>query len=222
MKKPLFHQGFMKVVKVGITASAFALVTSAISSQPTYAAGTTFYCGMSEGLPVTFARTQDGKKYQMIRWIPSRNFPPPWTAQRRCVEVSRRFQKNFDNGTLRFITTGSYNGFPVICAARNRFDDCTVSTILFTLRQGTDPTEILQTLLDRRGLAAGRAATVRGPFSAADNPSITGDASNATQTDDVDTPRNLIIDFDKYINNASVESKPPQPEVPSPGNTSAP
>lgn len=224
MRKRLFNQALTKTVKFAVTASVITLSTSAINYQPSYAAGTTFYCGTSQGLPVTFARTQDGKKVPMIRWIPSNNFPAPWTAERRCTEVARRFQKNFDNGTLRFITTGLHNGFPVICAARNRFDSCTPSTILFTLRPGTDPTEILQMLLDRRGLAAGRAATVRGPARVSNPNTVTDGTNNTNQTDDIDIPRGITIDFDKYLNNVPVEeSNQAVPTgVPSSGSTSTP
>jgi len=80
-----------------------ALGTTATINQPTYAEGATFYCGNSKGLPVTFARTQDGRKIPVIRWAANNYFPPPWTAQRRCVEVSRRFQRSHDNGTLKNI-----------------------------------------------------------------------------------------------------------------------
>ncbi|MBD2355632.1 hypothetical protein H6G41_13565 [Tolypothrix sp. FACHB-123] len=156
-------------------------VTIALSlKQPTYAGETTFYCGKSKGVPVTFARTQDGRKVPMVRWSSNNYFPPPWTAQRRCQEVSRRFQKNYDNGTLRNIKTGTLRGELVICAAKSQNSACTDSTLLFTLKRGANSSLTVRKLFDRRGLAAGNVLS--------------------ESADD-----SMNIDFDAYLNNATVE-----------------
>jgi Circadian oscillating protein COP23 len=160
---------------------AIALAAIATASQASYASGTSFYCGQSNGVPTTYARTQDGKKVAMIRWVSSNGLPPNWTPQRRCQEVSRRFQKNYDNGSLRYIATGSLNGMPVVYAAASEGDPCTESNILFTLKPGSNANSVVKTLLDRRGLAAGNPVTVRGGR----------------------TP--IFVDVDAYLNNVTSE-----------------
>ncbi len=108
-----------------------AYSTTASFAQPSYAQSTTFYCGRSRGIPVTYARTRNGKRVPMIRWISNR-FRRPWTRERRCELVSRRFQRNLDNGRLRYIVTGRLRGYPVLCAARRKNAPCTRSSLLLT------------------------------------------------------------------------------------------
>ena len=43
----------------------------------------------------------------------------------------------------------------MVCAASSRGDGCTSSTLLFTLKRGSNPNATLRRLLDRQGLAAG-------------------------------------------------------------------
>ncbi|MFB2769390.1 COP23 domain-containing protein [Pelatocladus sp. BLCC-F211] len=94
------------------------LITSALTAfinQQSYAAGTQFYCDKSKyqnrTVPATYVRTQDGKRILMLRWVDNDSFPPPWTTQKRCDEVSRRFQRSYDNGTLKYIITGTIIDF---------------------------------------------------------------------------------------------------------------
>jgi hypothetical protein len=134
-----------------LTGLAIALSTTATINYPSYAQQTTFFCGTSRGAPATIARTTRGN-IPIIRWI-STNFPPPATPQQRCQEVSRRFQVFHDNGTLKYITTGTINDQSVICVASRQGGDCT--DVLFTLKPGSNPKRTLLRLLDRRGLAGG-------------------------------------------------------------------
>ncbi|MBD2132318.1 MULTISPECIES: COP23 domain-containing protein [unclassified Sphaerospermopsis] len=127
MTQSLFSQVWIGVTRTVTLASLTVLATTAVSNQPSYAGSATFYCGKSKGVPVTFARTQDGRKVTIVRWTSNNYFPPPWTAQRRCVEVSKRFQRSNDNGTLKNITTGTLNGEPVVCAGTSQNPNCTSS-----------------------------------------------------------------------------------------------
>ena len=89
----------------------------------------------------------------VLYWATNKNsFPSPWTPVRRCEEVSRRFQINFDNGTLKFINAGTLLKQPVVCGAIRKDDPCTYTTLLFTLNRSSDPKSILTNLLDRREL----------------------------------------------------------------------
>lgn len=139
------------------------LVTSTVTAlvnQPTYAVDTIFFCGKSKHqgrtVPATYVRTQSGRQLMMLRWVSENSFPPPWTPQIRCNEVSRRFQRSYDHGTLRYIITGIINKQSVVCAVAQQGDACTNNNVLFTLKPGTKPSAVLTSLLDTRGLAAGR------------------------------------------------------------------
>jgi len=64
MKQRLFSQAWIGLTQIVILASLTALTTIATTNQPSHAKGETFYCGKSKskGIPVTFARTQNGRK----------------------------------------------------------------------------------------------------------------------------------------------------------------
>lgn len=137
-----------------LTGLAFFFSTAITSTRPSLAEDTTFFCGTSQGIPVSYARTARGS-VPMIRWVSTNYFPPPWTPQRRCQEVSRRFQQNYKNETPQLIVSGTLNGVPAICAAKSQDEACTNNTLLFTLKPGSDAKLTIQRLLDSRGLAAG-------------------------------------------------------------------
>lgn len=176
MRLKLFGQGLTGIAIASLT----VLTTTATIGQPSYAGGTTFYCGKSKGVPITFARTQDGRNVPMIRWVSQEYFSPEWTVERRCQEVSRRFQRSYDNGTLKYIRTGILKGESVVCAAINQNAACTDSTLLFTLRRGSNARDTVRRLLNRRGLVAGN---------------VLNESSQEA----------LNIEFDAYLNNATVE-----------------
>ncbi|MBD2299439.1 hypothetical protein H6G80_16270 [Nostoc sp. FACHB-87] len=174
MKLRLFGQGLMGI---GVSSVA-ALSMVATIDQPSYAGGTIFKCEKRQGVPVTVAQTQDGRKVPMIQWSSQDYFPREWNSERRCYEVSRRFQRSYDNGRLKYIKTGTLRGQPVVCAAVNQSAPCTDSSLLFTLKRGSNAKATLRRLMNRRGLVAGNVLNESG-----------GDSLN--------------IDFDTYLNNAT-------------------
>ncbi|NMF65713.1 hypothetical protein DP113_14465 [Brasilonema octagenarum UFV-E1] len=105
--------------------------------------GAKFFCGMNEGMLATLVRTSQGN-IPMIRWISGNDSEK--TA--RCKDVSARFQRTYENGTLNYLRTGTIKGQPVICAAASKEDisPCTDSTVLFILKPGTNPQQILDKL----------------------------------------------------------------------------
>lgn len=177
MKLKLFGQGLTGIAITSVT------VVSMIATieQPSYAGGTIFKCEKRQGVPVTVAQTQDGRKVPMIRWLSQDYFSKEWSAERRCSEVSRRFQRSYDNGKLKFIKTGTLRGEPVVCAAANQSAPCTDSSLLFTLKRGSNAKATLRRLMNRRGLVAGNVLNESG-----------GDALN--------------INFDTYLNQSTNES----------------
>lgn len=152
-----------KLLRVCGIASLSALSLTTYFNLPSYAQSTTFFCAVNKGVPVTYARTPRGK-IPMIRWVDN-SFGGRWTPQQRCADVSQRFQRNYDNGTLKFITTGTLKGNRVVCAATSFDDACTEKTLLFTLKRGTNANNanrIVANLLDSRGLAAGKVVNQSG------------------------------------------------------------
>ncbi|WP_235147938.1 MULTISPECIES: COP23 domain-containing protein [Fischerella] len=99
---------------------------------------------------------QNGRRIPMIRWVSSNYFSCDLTPFVRCQHVAYRFQKNYDNGSLKNIISGTLQNYPVVCAAVSRNDDCTSDTLLFTLKRGTNARQAVESLLDRRALAAGK------------------------------------------------------------------
>ncbi|PSB02480.1 COP23 domain-containing protein [Merismopedia glauca] len=136
-----------------VTGLAIAFGSAAISPSASLAGNATFFCAVSRGTPATYARTARGN-VKIISWA-SNVFGSTYSPLQRCVEVSRRFQRNYDNGNLRTIKTGFIRGYPVVCAARTQDSPCSDRTLLFTLNRGSNANLVARRLLDRNGLAAG-------------------------------------------------------------------
>jgi Circadian oscillating protein COP23 len=139
---------------------ALALSSTAITVQPSYAQSSKFSCGMSGGVPATLVRTSRGK-IPIIRWVDNA-FPPPWTPQQRCEEISARFERFYDNGTLNFLRAGKLSNQPVLCVASYKGGSCLPNGVLVTLKAGTNAPLTLQRLLDRQGLGGGRPIELSG------------------------------------------------------------
>jgi hypothetical protein len=180
MKLGMSSQVLTWTVRVFSIATLTTIATTTTLNQPSYAESPTFYCGKSSsksnGVPTTFVRTQDGKDLPLIRWVS--NYFTGLTPQQRCLQVSRRFQRSYDNGTLKYIKPGMFKGQPVVCATEQRNAACTDTTLLFTLKPGSDPNATARQLFDRRALAAGNTVN-----------QIGGDTSNDS----------VIIDFEAYL-----------------------
>ncbi|HEY9875176.1 MAG TPA: COP23 domain-containing protein [Candidatus Obscuribacterales bacterium] len=150
----------LRLFAPGLTCLAIALGTTASISQPSYAQSTTFFCGTSKGRPATIARTSRGD-VPMIRWR-SKFFHPEYSSQQRCEQVSARFQAFYNQGTLKYIRTGTVKGYPVLCIANSQGGDCETNGLIVTLRPGTDPQLVMERLLNLRARAAGKPIELSG------------------------------------------------------------
>jgi hypothetical protein len=118
-----------------------------------------FFCGQSrvstanKTVPTTFAHTKRGN-VPVIRWqstfFSSSNV---YTPQKRCEEVSRRFQKYYSEGTLAYLTAGQMNAQNVICVSDEYGGPC--QGLLLTLEPKDDPQTVLKDLLNARNRAGG-------------------------------------------------------------------
>jgi hypothetical protein len=112
-----------------------------------------FVCGKAAGAPATIVVTADGRQVPVIRWTSSVFNDAGWSQERRCKEVSDRFNGFLRQGRLAYITTGRMNGLPVICTATSKGSGC--DGLLYTLKPGQDATSTLRNLLDIRVKARG-------------------------------------------------------------------
>jgi hypothetical protein len=85
--------------------------------------------------PTTYASTSRGN-ILIIRWTDKWFKNSEITPEFRCREVSKRFQKAYDEKSLKYITLGKENDQTVICTARE--DGGTCVTTLLTLRPEDD------------------------------------------------------------------------------------
>ena len=136
-----------------LTTSAIALSAVASTSQLGSAETTnTYFCGISNGgVPTTFARSVTGKRIPVVRWFSTMG--SEYTPNRRCKEVSSRFQDAYQKGLLSYITTGIMGGQQVVCASSRYGGSC--SHLLFTLNQGQNASEAIQALFDIGAYARG-------------------------------------------------------------------
>jgi hypothetical protein len=135
-----------------LTMGAIALSIPLLSKQPAQAQSTTFFCGASQGVPVTYASTPRGN-VPIIRWQSNYFSDSGYTPERRCSEVSGRFQTYYSSGSLNFVTTGIMNGQPVVCVSSTSGGGC--QGLLLTLRPNDNASRVVQQLFDIRAGAAG-------------------------------------------------------------------
>ena len=127
------------VMTLGI--SILSLSQVSIQAQ---ASSTKFVCQATKGTPITLAQV-DTQHVPIVKWLSDYFSNDGWTPQTRCQEVSKRFEKYYNNGSLKFLTTGRINRLPVICTARYKGGSC--ENLLLTLKPGTNSTATLKNLL---------------------------------------------------------------------------
>ncbi|MGL5063786.1 MAG: COP23 domain-containing protein [Microcoleus sp.] len=136
-----------KLLRLIFAASSIALasgafLTDALAQNKVQAKG--FFCGKSNGVPATLARTNRGE-IPVIQWTSERFREAGYSPEKRCQEVSARFQRFFINNQLNYLTTGMMNNQQVVCIADREGGNCT--GLLFTLKPGSNANQVLSSLL---------------------------------------------------------------------------
>jgi hypothetical protein len=137
---------------VSTTVATTALITVSLmqSTLPANAqSGVNEYlCGTSEGHPATVARTANGD-IPIIRFKSEHFSASGYTPDRRCREVSARFNSLLKQGKLRqaLLRTGRKNNQNIVCVAKEIGSPCLSDGLLFTLRPDRDPDQTLKNLL---------------------------------------------------------------------------
>ncbi|MEC4895016.1 MAG: COP23 domain-containing protein [Oscillatoria sp. PMC 1051.18] len=185
-----------KLITAFATAAAVALLASScrsnadtppVTEQANPTQAVRFICDegfdktTNQDLPTTFGWNSRGK-IAVIRW--ERNVFTGYPPQKRCAEVSPRFQTAYDNGSVKFLTNGRMNNQPVICTALEFNGDC--ADLLFTLHPNDDGLAILQQLEDTlNGRAVG----------------------GLRQNSSGDAQRYVEVDIEQFLDTAPVEKE---------------
>ncbi len=138
-----------------ITLAAIAVVSSNIGFVPAsqaLTAATSFVCGTSNGKPATVARTKKGD-VPIVVWSSEEFSGSGFNPQTRCQQVSARFQSMYRSGQLKYITTGTINNLPVVCATKQLKGTCDRQNLLYTLKPNSDPKQTISKLMAIRNRA---------------------------------------------------------------------
>ncbi len=149
MSKNLFL--ILGLVSVTVVAS----MTSQAASSQAVTATTKFVCDKHEGKPATVAKTKKGN-VAIVVWNSEDFSQSGFTPQVRCKQVSARFQSMYRNGQLKYITAGTLNNLPVICATKKVNSICSKQNVLYTLKPNADPQQVIQRLMMVRSRASSR------------------------------------------------------------------
>ena len=120
------------------------LITPTFAAEPQ---AKSFVCSSASGVPATSAVTPNGE-VPVIRWTSTTFSGAGWSPERRCQEVTARFNSYMQKGMLEYITTGRMNSLPVICVTRTEGGGC--DGLLYTLKPGQNATATLKKLFDIR------------------------------------------------------------------------
>jgi uncharacterized surface protein with fasciclin (FAS1) repeats len=126
-----------------------------LGQEPSSSSGQTkFVCeGGIDGLPTTFAVTPRGN-VPIITWYSDYFSSGGYGPQKRCEQVTSRFENFSKTGKLDYITNGTVNGQAVICATGANGGACTDENVLFTLKPGSDPVATVEKLFNTRTSAS--------------------------------------------------------------------
>jgi len=114
-----------------------------------------FECGTSElngeSVPATVVNNPKlDKPLTVLYFDPSNNyFGGEWTPQKRCEEVSSRFQAVYDRDSLGYITVDRAQWITdkevnVVCSVKKEGSKCEEDDLLFTLQTEDDPNQVLE------------------------------------------------------------------------------
>lgn len=118
-----------------------------------------FFCGTSiydngSSLPATIVdNSKQGKPLTVIYWNPNNNyFGKEWSPQKRCTEVSKRFQTIYERNQLKYMTADiaswiSDREVRVVCSVKEQGARCEEDDLLFTLETKDDPNEVLKNMV---------------------------------------------------------------------------
>ncbi len=126
-----------------------------MSPSQAVTATTNFICGQSDGKPATVARTKKGD-VPIVIWSSEGFSEAGFTPQVRCQQVSARFQSMYRSGQLKYITAGTLNQQPVVCATKKVNSACSSQNLLYTLKPNADAQQVIRKLTAIRNRSSSR------------------------------------------------------------------
>jgi hypothetical protein len=161
----------MKLPYLFINAS-IALATLGTSMQPGFSQTEkganspnqmTFFChqlydpASGEKAPMTVVWIPERQGHVRIIGWKSEAFGKNWTPQKRCDEVSPKFQKFYESGQLNYLSAGrietttkngNISAKQVICGVQDTQSVCNDKNLLFTVKDTEEAGHVLQSLFD--------------------------------------------------------------------------
>lgn len=103
-----------------------------------------YRCMYINDYPTTVAYTNRGP-IKLIAWKNKYFSGSGYTPERRCQEVTTRFQYHSDAKNLRYISTGIMNRYNIICVS-DEFGNCKPNGLLITIQHNQDAEKIMRDL----------------------------------------------------------------------------
>ena len=103
-----------------------------------------YTCEENEGVPTTFIKIAQEKR-AVIRWLNDLGKEAGYTPERRCQEVTARFNL-WGKQQRQYVNYGIMNNQPVLCATDKPKGGCI--SLLYTLKPGDDPKKTLNDFLE--------------------------------------------------------------------------
>jgi Circadian oscillating protein COP23 len=128
-----------------------------------------FTCTDVSGRLATAVKTKKGD-VPLIYWD-SGAFGASFSPQVRCQKVTQRFTNLYGSGQLKYLAVGKVSSQSVICGLKVSKANCNSENMLFTLKPGSDPRNVLRQLNAVRNRAANSAAVEESSAPIAANPS---------------------------------------------------
>jgi len=186
--------------------------------------------GPHVGVPTTYVKVGSNERKPVIRWVSGYSSGSGYTPQQRCLEVTKRFNTlDARPRGIDIITTGYLNGLPVIYSPSHGRERANSSNLLFTLKRGEDATEKIQQLFDLREIYSpshGRERanssnllfTLKRGEDATEKIQQLFDLREGAGTDPLfeSSSDSVIVYFNKFLENAPVETNPATGSSPSP------
>lgn len=115
--------------------------------RPSEPIKTKFTCRIIKSVPNVVV-TNDKYGYVSLIKITSDYFKIP--PEKRCLDIASNFQKAYDNGSLKYFTSGKINGKPVICAVSSIASPCATENVLFDVKPSDNPEGVIKKLFNIR------------------------------------------------------------------------
>ena len=173
--------------------------TQVVSLENKQGGNNEFYCGTLENEYALMVEMPDGEIKTLFTvgdWASASG----WLPRKRCDAIAERFQKYYNRGILKKMTTGEVESYPVICVVEKHQEICDKNNLLFTLDRGVDAKERLSNLsrtTPRVSQNAGRSTT---------NPELATDGDTTGDNDTPEEDARLFIDIEAMIEGTPAEN----------------